>query len=291
MEIRVLRYFLAVAREENISRAAEKLHVTQPTLSRQLADLEDEIGMMLFRRGRRITLTEAGMILRRRAEEVVALMDKIETDFAEADDVSGTISIGSGIYDAFAPLSALMDEFVEQYPKVQYDVFTGTADILKERLDHGLLDFAVLQEPIDVSHYDYFRLREKEFWCLAMNAQNPLASKKTIKREDIVGHRLFLPARLAVRHEVENWLGNLDDFSVVVYQNLAGNGLSSVERGFAEMITLKGSVKYVDPARFAVRPLAPALTSSVVLAWKKMSPIFGAASKFLDFVQERKTSE
>ncbi|MBQ8698051.1 MAG: LysR family transcriptional regulator, partial [Schwartzia sp.] len=192
MEIRVLRYFLAVVREQNISRAAESLHLTQPTLSRQLAELEAELGQPLFERGRRLALTEAGVMLRHRAEEAVALGDRIEADFRQAEDVGGTIAIGSGVYAAGAEVIRSLAEFSLRYPKVQYEIYTNSADTLRERLDAGLLDFALLQEPIDVAHYDYFRLPPKDVWGLFTLAGGALAKKK----KNPPGR----PGRAAARH-------------------------------------------------------------------------------------------
>ena len=180
MEIRVLRYFLAVVREQNISRAAESLHLTQPTLSRQLAELEAEIGRPLFERGRRLSLTEAGVMLRHRAEEAVALVDRIEADFRHAEDIGGTLAIGSGVYAAGSEVIRTLEEFSLRYPKVQYEIYTNSADTLRERLDAGLLDFALLQEPIDVAHYDYFRLPTKERWGVFTQAGSALAKKKRL---------------------------------------------------------------------------------------------------------------
>ncbi len=141
MEIRVLRYFLAVVREQNISRAAESLHLTQPTLSRQLAELEAELGQPLFERGRRLALTEAGVMLRHRAEEAVALVDRIEADFHHAEDVGGTLAIGSGVYAAGSEVIRTLEEFSLRYPKVQYEIYTNSADTLRERLDAGAFRF------------------------------------------------------------------------------------------------------------------------------------------------------
>ena len=182
MEIRILRYFLAVVREQNISRASESLHLTQPTLSRQLAELEAEIGLPLFKRGRQLVLTEAGEMLRHRAEEAVTLMERIEADFRQRGDVGGTLAIGSGVYAAGAELVRSLEEFSLRYPKVKYEIYTNSADTLRERLDAGLLDFALLQEPIDVAHYEYFRLPTKDVWGLFMRADSPLAEKEKIRR-------------------------------------------------------------------------------------------------------------
>ena len=287
MEIRVLRYFLAVVREQNISRAAESLHLTQPTLSRQLAELEAEIGRPLFERGRRLSLTEAGVMLRRRAEEAVALVDRIEADFRQSEDVGGTIAVGSGVYAAGAEVIRALEEFALRYPSVQYEIYTNSADTLRDRLDAGLLDFAILQEPIDVAHYDYFRLPTKENWGVLTRAGSELAKKKKIRRQDLAGRRLINTGRLSVRKEVEHWLGDMTELQIFACHNLVDNSLPLVESGFADAITIEGAVCHYDPAQFAFRPFDPPLTSTVVLAWKRFQPAFGASGRFLEFMREK----
>ena len=287
MEIRVLRYFLAVVREQNISRAAESLHLTQPTLSRQLAELEAEIGQPLFERGRHLALTEAGVMLRHRAEEAVALIDRIEADFRQREDVGGTLAIGSGVYAAGAELIRSLEDFSLRYPKVQYEIYTNSADALRERLDAGLLDFALLQEPIDVAHYDYFRLPTKDVWELFTRSDSPLAKKNKIRRRDLTGRRLALPGRLAIRKEVEHWLGGTEDLVMFAHHNLVDNSVPLVMDGFADAITLEASVQNYDPSKAVFRPLSPPLTTTVVLAWKHFQPVFGASGRFLEFVREK----
>ena len=287
MEIRVLRYFLAVVREQNISRAAESLHLTQPTLSRQLAELEAEIGRPLFARGRRLALTEAGVMLRRRAEEAVALLDKIEAEFRQSEDVGGTIAIGSGVYAAGAEVIRALEDFSLRYPRVSYEIYTNTADTLRDRLDAGLLDFAILQEPIDVAHYDYFRLPTKEVWGLFTRADSALAKKKKIRRKDLAGLRLVSAGRLSVRKEVEHWLGDMTDLQFFAHHNLVDNSVPLVADGFADAVTIEGAVRNYDSARFAFCPFDPPLTSTVVLAWKRFQPSFGVAGRFLEFLRDR----
>ena len=182
MEIRVLKYFLAVAREENISRAAEILHITQPTLSRQISQLEKELGTRLFERGRRLRLTDAGVMLKRRAEEVTELVDKIEVEFAGAEEMAGKISIGEGALKSSAILMDAMIKFRESYPQVQYEIYSNTSDYIKERLDKGLCDFGLLLEPVDIEKYDFIRFPEKERWGLFMRKDHPLSEKEVIRR-------------------------------------------------------------------------------------------------------------
>lgn len=287
MEIRVLRYFLAVVREQNISRAAEALHITQPTLSRQIAELEEDIGRPLFVRGRRLVLTEAGMMLRRRAEEAVALIDKIETEFRHGDEVGGTIAVGSGVYAAGVEVIRALADFSLVYPNVQYEIYTNSADTLRDRLDAGLLDFAILQEPIDIAHYDYFRLPTREVWGILTRADSELAKKEKIRRKDLAGRKLISTGRQSVRKEVEQWIGDMSELDMFASHNLVDNSLPLVESGFADAITIEGAAAYCDPQRFAFRRFEPKLTSTVVLAWKRFQPSFGAAGLFLDFLREK----
>lgn len=179
MEIRILRYFLTVAREESITRAAEVLHLTQPTLSRQLAQMEDELGVKLFERGtRKISLTNEGILLRRRAEEIVTLVDKTESELTEREDmIDGTITIGCGESLAVQTLPELIKSFHEKYPLVTYDIYTATADLVKEQMDKGLVDIGLLLEPVNVENYEYIRLDVKDHNVALMRPDDSLAEK------------------------------------------------------------------------------------------------------------------
>lgn len=180
MEIKVLRYFLTVVREESITKAAEVLHITQPTLSRQLAQMEEEIGVRLFDRGtRKIRLTNEGLLLRRRAEEILQLVDKTEKELVEQEEqVEGKISIGCGEVASVQMLPDLIRNFHQKYPLVTFDLFTATADLVKEQMDKGLLDLGLLLEPIEMGKYEFIRLNMKERWVVLMPPDDPLARKK-----------------------------------------------------------------------------------------------------------------
>ena len=286
MELRLLEYFLTVVREENISKAAEVLHVTQPTLSRQMKELEDELGTTLFIRGKRLTLTDAGVMLRRRAEEVVSLMQKIDSEFREQEEISGVVSVGSGGLKAAEILPELIGHFRERYPLVSFELHTGTADHVKERLEHGLLDFGILLEPVDVEKFDYLRLPAKETWGLLMSADHPLAREKSIARKLLKGQPLVVTSRTALRGEIEEWLRcPISELDIVATMNLINNAAPLAERGLACVLTIEGAVDMFDPARFAFRPLTPELSFTSVLAWKKLSPYSGAAGKFLEYIK------
>lgn len=283
MELRVLRYFLTVVREENISRAADILHVTQPTLSRQLAQLEEELGVQLFIRGRHLSLTDAGVMLRRRAEEVVALMDKIENEFEEQNEVGGIISIGSGGLGASQILPAVMESFRKKYPKVQYQFYTNSADFVKERLEQGLLDFGLLLEPIDITKFDYIRMKEKEKWGLLLRADHPLAAKEHITKEDLQSEPLITTNRISLQKELESWMdGSISDLDIFATYNIITNVAMLVNSGAASALTIEGAVNLFEGSKLTFRPLFPELSMTSVLAWKKFQPNFGAAGKFLE---------
>ena len=209
MEIRVLRYFLAVVQEESITKAAELLHITQPTLSRQIAQMEEEMGVKLFDRGtRKIVLTNEGMLLRRRAEEILELVEKTEQELAEQDErVEGTVSLGCGDLAAVQVLPDLIRGFHERYPAVTFDLYTATADHVKERMDRGVTDIGLLLEPIDKEKYDYIGLNCREQWVVVIPPDSPLAELDAVSPKDLRGLPLILPHRLNVQSELARWFG------------------------------------------------------------------------------------
>lgn len=282
MEFKTLQYFLAVVREENISRAAEVLHITQPALSRYMSQLEEELGTQLFIRGRHLTLTDAGVMLRQRAEEVVSLMDKIESEFEEQSQISGIISIGTGGLNASRMLPPIIEKFRQKYPKVQFRLYTNSAEHIKERIEQGLLDFGLLMEPVDVSKYDYIRMREKEKWGLLMRRDSPLAEKSYITKDDLYGIPIMTTDRVSVQKEFENWFGDeIGKLNVFMTFNIITNAIMFVSSGLVYALTIEGAVDSFDKEQLAFRPLHPELSASSVLVWKKFHPNFGAAGKFL----------
>lgn len=236
MEIRVLRYFLTVVREESITKAADVLHITQPTLSRQLAQMEEEIGVKLFNRGtRKITLTNEGILLRRRAEEILQLVDKTEKELIEQEEqVEGKISVGCGEIAAVQILPRLIKSFREKYSLVTFDIFTATADLVKEQMDKGLLDIGLLLEPVDMEKYDFIRLDIKENWVVLMRPDSPLCKKKNVSAKDLAGLPLILPRRMNVQNELASWFGDYyENLNVVFTSNLSTNGAVMVREGLA----------------------------------------------------------
>lgn len=285
MEIRVLRYFLTVVREENITKAAEVLHITQPTLSRQLSQMEDDIGVKLFHRGtRKITLTNEGILLRRRAEEILQLVDNTEKELVEQEEqIEGIVTIGCGELASVQVLSELIDTFSKKYPDVSYDIFTATADLVKEQMDKGLIDIGLLLEPVDIEKYEFIRLSMRERWVVLMRPDDVLAKKESVSAKDLAKLPMILPRRLNVQSELASWFGDYyADLKVLFTSNLNTNGAVMVRNGLAYSVVIEGSVPFWDQTKIAYRPLFPELRASCVLAWKRQQPFGLAATKFIE---------
>lgn len=288
MEIRVLRYFLTVVREGGINRAAEVLHITQPTLSRQLAQLEEEVGVKLFHRGaKRITLTNEGILLRRRAEEILSLVDRTQQELTEQDElVEGTVVIGGGELAAMQLLPEIIEGFREKYPLVTFDIFTGNADLVKEQMEKGLIDIGVLLEPVDIEKFEFIRLQKKERWVVLMRPDDPLAEKESVTAKDLEHMPLILPRRTNVQNELSNWLGNsFQEQQVLFTSNLTTNSALMVQRGLAYSLVIEGSVPFWDKEKITYRPLSPELIANSVLAWKKQQPFSPATMKFIEYMR------
>lgn len=288
MEIRVLRYFLTVVREESITKASEVLHITQPTLSRQLSQMEEEVGVKLFNRGsRKITLTNEGILLRRRAEEILQLVDKTEKELIEQDEqVEGKISIGCGEIASVQLLPILFREFRQTYPRICFDIFTATADLVKEQMDKGLIDIGLLLEPIDMQKYDFIRLDKKENWVVLMRPDDSLARKEFVTAKDLSTLPLILPRRMSVQSELASWFGDYyERLNVVFTSNLNTNGAIMVSNGLAYSLVIEGALPFWDQSKITYRPLSPSLTATSVLAWKRGQPFSVAATKFIEYIK------
>ena len=289
MELRVLRYFLAVAREETISAAAESVYVTQPTLSRQMMELEEELGKMLFLRGKRkITLTEEGMFLRKRAQEIVALVEKTESEFSAAEEtISGTVIIGGGETDAMRLIARAAHKLQQAHPHVRYQLFSGNAEDVSEKLDKGLVDFGVFIEPADLSKYDFIRLPMKDTWGLLMRKDSLLASKQGIHPDDLPGLPLLCSKQSMVKNEISGWLGDRNEIlqNTTVY-NLLYNASLMVEEGMGYALCLDKIIHTSGDSPLCFRPLDPKLEVGLAVAWKKYQVFSKAAEKFLVFLQQ-----
>ncbi|MCI6732202.1 MAG: LysR family transcriptional regulator [Lachnospiraceae bacterium] len=258
-----------VAREENITRAAELLHVTQPTLSRQLMQLEEELGVKLFQRSNHsIRLTEDGMLLRKRAQDIVSLADKTENEFHHKEEtVVGEIAIGSGETRNVQSLAEIISRFRKEYPGVRYDLYTANADDIKERLDRGLLDIGLLMEPVDISKYNFVRLEKRERWGVLVRQDSELAQKDIVTPADLVHIPLMLVKRALVQNELANWFGDYyDQIHVIGTYNLINNAAVMVENGIGAALCFKLENAFSN-LRFI--PLSPAIDTGAVLVWKK----------------------
>ncbi len=289
MEIRVLKYFLAVAREESINRAAEVLHITQPTLSRQLRELEGETGVRLFERGsRKIRLTNEGVLLRRRAEEIVSLTDKTLRELMEQEEhVDGKISIGCGILASSELLADIVKKFSEKYPLVRYDIFTANADLVKERMNKGLVDVGLMLEPVEMERFEYIRLGIKEKWVLLTAKDSPAAEKEYVTAEDLSRIPLIFPGRQNVQNEVINWFGDrFEGLNIICANNFAASSLAMVKNGLGSLVTLEGGSPYLDEREICKIPLEPELCFTSVIAWRRHQPFSLAAERFIEFIKE-----
>lgn len=288
MEIRVLRYFLTVVREESITKAADVLHITQPTLSRQLSQMEDDIGVKLFHRGaRKITLTNEGMLLRRRAEEILQLVDNTEKELVEQEEqIEGKITIGCGELASVQILSELIGNFSKKHPGVSYDIFTATADLVKEQMDKGLIDIGLLLEPVDIEKYEFIRLDMREKWVVLMRSDDELAKKQSVTAKDLSKLPMILPRRLNVQTELASWFGDYyANLNVLFTSNLNTNGAVMVRNGLGYSVVIEGSVPFWDQTKITYRPLSPKLTATCVLAWKRQQPFSLAATKFIEYAK------
>lgn len=290
MELRVLRYFLTVVNEESITKAADTLHITQPTLSRQLAQMEDEIGVKLFDRGsRKITLTNEGILLRRRAEEILQLVDKTEKEMTEQEKlVDGEISIGCGELASVQIVSELIKSFQERYPLVRYDIHTANADHIRERLDKGLTDIGLLLEPVDIEKYEFIRMHIKEKWVVLMRPDDPLAENESVTPKELSKLPVCLVKRPLVKNELASWFGNyFKNLHIVFTSNMSTNAAIMVQNGLAYALVLEGSLPYLNTKQICYRPLSPELTATSVLAWKRHQPQSLATAKFIEHIRQQ----
>lgn len=294
MELRVLRYFLAVAREGSITGAADLLHMTQPTLSRQLKDLEQELGKKLFiRSSHSITLTDEGMLLRNRAEEIIEMVGKLEAEFSSMEDtVSGDVYIGCGETEIMKQIARVIKDLQISYPNIRYHLYSGNEDDVTERLDKGLLDFAILIQPANLSKYNYINMPDKDVWGVVMRKDSPLALKETIQAKDLVNVPLIC-SRQAIkqtlsRNEFVDWFGeDFDKLNIVTTFNLAYNAAIMVEEGIGYALTLDKIVNTSSDRNLCIRPLEPRLESGLNIVWKKHQLFSAAADIFLKAIQSK----
>lgn len=293
MEIRVLRYFLAIAREGSITNAANFLHVTQPTLSRQIHDLEKELGQKLFTRGSRsMSLTAEGMILRKRAEEIVSMVDKTESEFnCMENTIGGDIYIGGGETDAIKLIAEIAKDLRANYPGIRYHLYSGNSEDVTERLDKSLLDFGILIQTANITKYDYIDIPAKDTWGVIMRKDSPLAKKETILKEDLLDVPLICSRQVISQEHSQNefadWFG--DDFEkldIVTTFNLVYNAAIMVEAGIGYAVTLDKIANTSESSSLCFRPLTPRLDSGLNIVWKKYQVFSSAAEVFLERLRQ-----
>lgn len=283
MEFRTLRSFLAVARERSISGAARALHISQPSLSRQIMELEETLGVKLFVRGnRKITLTDQGALLRKRAEQIVELVHKTEEDLtAREGDVGGTIYIAAGETRAFRTLARSIRSLVEQFPDVRIHLSSGNEDDVVERLDKGLADFGLFIEAADMSKYEYLRLPAADAWGVLMRKDSPMAALDSVRPEDLWRAPLIASRQTMAGGQLSSWLkAEPEKLNVVATYNLLFNASLLVEAGLGYALCLDDIVDASGEGDLCFRPFKPALASHVELAWKKHQ-VFSKASELL----------
>ena len=287
MEIRTLKYFLAAAREENMSKAAKILHVTQPTLSKQMKSLEDELGKKLFtRHSFSIKLTDEGVLLRNRAEDLVAMADKIEQEFVSLDDITGgELFLGLAESYQIRYLARTIKEFKTKYPNLKYHIISGDTEQISDKLDKGLLDFLVLAEDPDSKKYDYIEFPEADVWGLVFSEDDAMADKENIHISDLIGLPL-LCSEQAWFDIIKKWAGN--NYSHLHLDGsfkLSYNGSIFVKEGLGYLLTFDRLVNTSKDSGLTFRPLSPKLETKIYLAWNKYQSFTPIAERFLNHLK------
>lgn len=288
MEIRLLRYFIAVANQQSISAAAKSLHISQPTLSRQLSDLEAELGTSLFIRGnRKITLTTEGMFLLTKAKEIVRLVEKTEANFNQPSEIiSGEIYIGGGETEAMHFIAETLKDLLKDHPAIQFHLYSGNADDIMDKLDNGLLDFGIVIEPTDKQEYDYMHLPAKDVWGVLMRKDSPLAHKTSIQPADLIDKPLIISRQTTVDNELSGWFGqNVKDLNITGTYNLLFNAARMVEKNLGYALCLDKLINTSGDSKLCFKPLNPKLHAGLNIIWKKHQVFSIAASKFLDQIR------
>lgn len=291
MDLRVLRYFLMVAKEQSFTNAAKQLNITQPTLSIQLAALEEELGTKLFNRGgHSITLTGEGLLLKRRALELVDLEEKIISEFkGDTESVEGRITIGCGEFMAVETLAEICKSYKEKYPLVTFAIHTGTADNISDMMSRGLVDVGLFFEPVSTEGLDYIRLQGCDHWVVGMKPDDPLAEKEVITKEDLLELPLILPERPNIQSELANWFGkDFGKLNIAFTSNLGTNAGVMAMNGLGYPVSVEGAGRYWRKDLLLQRRLYPEIETSTVIAWRRNIPYSPAVRKFIELLQNSK---
>jgi len=288
LDIRVLRYFIAVATQENISAAANALHLSQPTLSRQLNNLEEELGTTLFVRGnRKITLTDEGMFLLDRAKEIVDLVEKTEANFNQKSEIiSGEIHIGAGETEAMQFIAQTIKKVVAHHPNIKFHLYSGNADDITTKLDSGLLDFGIVIEPANKQKYDYLKLPATDVWGVLMRKDSPLAEKAYIHPTDLLNKPLIISRQTAVSNELSGWLGEeIENLNVIGTYNLLYNASLLVKENIGYALCIDKLMNTSEESTLCFRPLSPKLEAGLNILWKKHQTFSSATKIFLTYLR------
>lgn len=289
MEIRVLRYFLEAAREGNITKAAGRLHISQPTLSRQLKELEEELGKKLFIRSNySIKLTDEGMLLRKRAEDILDMVDKTTDEFKSLDDINGgDIHIGCAESENIKYFCQIMKKTLEKHPRIRCHFYSSGTDAVNERIERGLLDFAIIVQEVDLSKYNYLKMPSSDTWGLIMRKDSPLAQKPFIQPEDLLGHPLIC-SRQSMTEEMQKWLGEmLDKLNIIATYDLLFNASVMVREGLGYALGFDNIIYTGQESPLCFRPLNPVLQSPMYIIWKKYQVFTPVASVLLEEMKKQ----
>ncbi len=287
MEIRVLKYFMAIVTEQSILAAAESLHLSQPTLSRQIKDMEEELGKQLFIRGsRKITLTEEGIILRKRAEEILDLVQKAENEITLSNLICGDIFIGTGETDGVRFIAKAAKMLNEQYPDIHYNIVSGDAVDIIEKLDRGLIDFAVLVGNVDISKYNYIELPIKNTWGVLMKRNSSLAEKEFVTPQDLLEKPLIVSRQAIKGKDLTQWLKkDVSQLNIIAHYNLVYNASLMVDEGLGYALCLDKIIN-VTNTNLCFKAFQPKLEVGMNIVWKKYQILSKASEKFLEKLKE-----
>lgn len=293
MELRVLKYFITIANEQNISRAAQIIHITQPTLSRQIIELEEELGVKLFernRQNRKFILTDEGVRFYNYAVQITELSQKTVEEFkSNSSQISGKIYIGAGETESLTSIAQAFKKIRKSHPKIEIGLFSGDASIICERLDRGLCDFAVFIGFKNVEKYNHLTLPQKDRWGLLTRKDNPLAKYKSIKKENLLEHYepLFVSAQSARHRELLHWFGgSMEKYNITGTYNLIYNAAIFAKKNIASCLTLEGLTDISSESSLCFVPLKPAIYSEVYLAWKKDRELSKASKVLLEEIKK-----
>lgn len=280
-----------VAKERSFTNAAKQLHITQPTLSRQLADFEKELGVSLFvRKGKTIVLTQEGILLKRRALEILELEERtLEEIKGKEELIEGTITFGCGESAVIETLALIIKSYKDKYPRVQIRIHTATADRIYEMMNQGLIDIGLFVEPANIENLDYIRFKDSDHWVVGMPSVDPLAQKEYIEKSDLLDKPLILPERVNIQSELANWFGNdFKNLHIAFTSNLGTNAAIMASYGLGYPVSIEGAAKYWNEDMIVQRRLYPEIKTSNVFAWRRNIPHSLAVQKMIEEINAYK---